>query len=96
MKITGRLTVWPSRALKQLDMTSSQITVPVGNYSDIDRDYGSLATYVADHALAVDGPTREYDVVGPNEIPDESLRRTKIGWPIFHIGGPPGRNLRRR
>jgi len=49
------------------------ITVHVGNDSDIDRDYDSLATYVADDALAVEGPIREYDVVGPNETPDESL-----------------------
>jgi effector-binding domain-containing protein len=66
------------------------ITVHVGNDSDIDRDYDCLATYVADHALAVEGPIREYDVVGPNETPDESLSRTEIGWPIFHIGGTPG------
>jgi hypothetical protein len=70
--------------------------VHVGNDSDLDRDYDSLATYAADHALAVEGPIREYDVVGPNETPDESLSRTEIRWPIFHIGGTPGRNLRRR
>jgi effector-binding domain-containing protein len=71
------------------------ITVHVGNHSDIDRAYGSLATHVADHALAVEGPIREYYVVGPNETPDESLWSAEIGRPIFHRGEPPGRNLRR-
>jgi DNA-binding transcriptional MerR regulator len=65
------------------------ITVHVGSHRDIDRAYGSLATYVADHALAVAGPIREYYVVGPNETPDESEWKTEIGWPIFHTGGTP-------
>lgn len=88
MKITGRLTILPVRTLTQLDMTSSQSRCR-GQRSDIDRDFGSLATYVAEHALAVEGPIREHSVVGPNETPDESLWRTEIGWPIFHIGGTP-------
>ena len=48
--------------------------------------YGSLATYVTDHALAVEGPIREYYVIGPHETRDEDQWRTEIGWPIFHTG----------
>jgi hypothetical protein len=71
------------------------ITVRVGNDSDIGRDYGSPATNVADHALTVEGPIREYYVVGPNETPDESLwNRDRVR--IFHIGGAPRANLWRR
>ncbi len=51
----------------------------VGNHRDIDRACGSLATYVADHVLAVGGPIREYYAVGPNETPDESEWKTEIG-----------------
>ena len=41
------------------------LTVHVGLHSgEIDRACGSLATYVIDHALAVDGPIREYYLVG--------------------------------
>ena len=53
---------------------------------ELDRVYGSLATYVASHALAVEGPIREYYVIGPRETSDETQWRTQIGWPIFHTG----------
>jgi effector-binding domain-containing protein len=43
-----------------------------------------LAAYVTDHALAVEGPIREYYLVGPHETADEDQWRTEIGWPIFH------------
>jgi hypothetical protein len=38
---------------------------------------------VTQHALAVDGPIREYYLVGPAETRNESLWRTEVGWPIF-------------
>jgi DNA-binding transcriptional MerR regulator len=63
------------------------ITVHAGPHnSEVDRAYGSLATYVTDHALAVEGPIREYYLVGPHETRDEDQWRTEIGWPIFHTG----------
>jgi len=56
-----------------------------------------LATYVTEHALAVEGPIREYYLIGPHETLDETQWRTEIGWPIFHTGqrhnpasSPPG------
>jgi DNA-binding transcriptional MerR regulator len=54
-----------------------------GSPADIDRSYGALAVYVARHALAVDGPIREYYLAGQGDIPDTSQWRTEIGWPIF-------------
>jgi DNA-binding transcriptional MerR regulator len=62
-------------------------TVHTGPHTDIDRAYGSLATYVTHHALAVDGPLREYYLVGPHDTPDQSRWRTEVGWPIFQTGG---------
>lgn len=53
---------------------------------EIDRAYGALGAYVAEHALAVEGPIREYYVVGPPETTDEDQWRTDIGWPIFDTG----------
>ena len=61
-----------------------------GPHTDIDRTYGALAEYVTRHALAVDGPIREYYLVGPSETPDESLWRTEVGWPIFQTRPPGG------
>jgi DNA-binding transcriptional MerR regulator len=54
-----------------------------GPHKGIDRTYGALGAYVTRHALAVDGPIREYYLVGPSETSDESLWRTEVGWPIF-------------
>ncbi|WP_345433725.1 MerR family transcriptional regulator [Actinoallomurus vinaceus] len=57
-----------------------------GPPSDADRAYGKLATYVTRHALAVDGPIREYYLVGQRDTPDTTQWRTQIGWPIFQTG----------
>jgi DNA-binding transcriptional MerR regulator len=54
-----------------------------GPPDDVDRSYGALATYVTRHALAVDGPIREYYLVGQHDSPDTARWRTEIGWPIF-------------
>jgi effector-binding domain-containing protein len=57
-----------------------------GSHASIDLAYGSLATYVTRHALAVEGPLREYYLVGPQDSSDASVWRTEIGWPIFQTG----------
>lgn len=57
-----------------------------GPPSDVDRAYGALSTYVARHAIAVDGPIREYYLVGQQDTPDTARWRTEIGWPIFLTG----------
>ncbi|HEX4495961.1 MAG TPA: MerR family transcriptional regulator [Thermoanaerobaculia bacterium] len=54
-----------------------------GAHTNIDLAYGALARYVAHHTLAVEGPIREYYVVGAHDTPDESSWLTEIGWPIF-------------
>jgi DNA-binding transcriptional MerR regulator len=54
-----------------------------GSHADVDRSYGALATYVSEHTLAVEGPVREYYVVGRHDTSDEQAWRTEIGWPIF-------------
>jgi DNA-binding transcriptional MerR regulator len=54
-----------------------------GSHKGIDRAYGALGAYVTQHALAVDGPIREYYLVGPTDTDDETLWRTEVGWPIF-------------
>jgi len=57
-----------------------------GPPDDVDRAYASLATYVTRHALAVDGPIREYYLVGQRDTPDDGRWRTEIGWPVFQTG----------
>ena len=60
--------------------------VHAGSHVDIDRAYGSLATYVSEHALGVDGPVRERYLVGRLDTADDDAWRTEIGWPIFRTG----------
>lgn len=59
------------------------IIAHAGSHKDIDRAYGALGAYVTKHALAVNGPLREYYVVGPTDTDDDARWRTEIGWPIF-------------
>jgi DNA-binding transcriptional MerR regulator len=54
-----------------------------GPLDDVDRSYGTLAAYVARHALAVNLPIREYYLVGQQDTPDTEHWRTEIGWPVF-------------
>jgi DNA-binding transcriptional MerR regulator len=54
-----------------------------GSHANVDVAYGALATYVSEHALAIEGPIREYYLVGQLDTADDSAWRTEIGWPIF-------------
>jgi DNA-binding transcriptional MerR regulator/effector-binding domain-containing protein len=62
------------------------VIVHAGPHTDVDRSYGTLASYVAEHALEVDGPIREYYLVDWRDTADESAWRTEICWPIFSTG----------
>jgi DNA-binding transcriptional MerR regulator len=59
-----------------------------GPEDGIDRAYGSLASYVARHALAVPGAIREFYPVNRHHTADPAHWRTEIGWPIFPTGDP--------
>ena len=63
--------------------TEVAVAVHAGSHCNIDIAYGALATHVTRHALSVDGPIREYYVVGPLDGPNEAEWRTEIAWPIF-------------
>jgi effector-binding domain-containing protein len=81
VRATGRVT---ALVVPEVELA---LTVHLGPHSgDIDLAYGSLATYVTDHALAVEGPIREYYPIGPHETSEEAQWRTEIGWPIFDTG----------
>ena len=62
------------------------VIVHPGSHADADRAYGALAGYVTSHALGVEGPIREYYLVGRHDTQDERAWRTEIGWPIFSTG----------
>jgi DNA-binding transcriptional MerR regulator len=96
----GRATVFvpcagPVRPLGRVE----PLEVPPGEFaviehtgppSEVDRAYGALAGYVARHALAVDGPLREYYLVGQRQTADSARWRTEVCWPVFRTGVPDG------
>jgi DNA-binding transcriptional MerR regulator len=53
-----------------------------GPLGDLDQTYGRLGTVVAERAIGVDGPIREYYLV-PFTEPDVSRHRTQVCWPVF-------------
>jgi hypothetical protein len=59
-----------------------------GSPADVDRTYAALATYVARHSLGVDGPIREYYLVGQHDTADTAQWRTEIAWPVFLTTAP--------
>ncbi|MEY9847249.1 DNA-binding transcriptional MerR regulator [Streptacidiphilus sp. BW17] len=80
LRPTGRVTPTTVPAAELATIVHS------GTHDDIDRAYGALATHVAEHELAVDGPLREYYLIGPGDTLDEGAWRTEIGWPVFATG----------
>jgi DNA-binding transcriptional MerR regulator len=62
------------------------VVTHAGPPSDVDRAYGALAAHVARHALAVDGPIREYYLVGQRDTADTTRWRTEVCWPVFRTG----------
>jgi DNA-binding transcriptional MerR regulator len=83
IRSTGRV------ALMTVPECDLAIATHAGNHNDVDRTYGSLAAYVAEYAVGVDGPIREFYLVGSRQSPDELEWRTEIGWPIFKTGRDP-------
>jgi DNA-binding transcriptional MerR regulator/effector-binding domain-containing protein len=76
--------------VRAVDIPAADLAVTVhhGAHDDIDRAYGSLAAYVAESAISLDGPIRETYLTSFRETPDADQWSTEIGWPIFHPGTP--------
>jgi DNA-binding transcriptional MerR regulator/effector-binding domain-containing protein len=72
-----------------VDVPAAELAVALhqGPYADLDQTYGALGVYVAERELGVEGPIREYYLVGPVDTDDESAHRTEVGWPIFQTTG---------
>jgi effector-binding domain-containing protein len=58
------------------------VMVHAGRAGDIDQTYGALGTVVAERAIGVESPIREYYLV-PFTEPDPDRHRTEICWPVF-------------
>lgn len=58
------------------------VTIHRGPFTDIDRSYGALGSYVAEHELLAPGPVREIYQTGPGDVPDPADFVTELCWPI--------------
>ena len=79
----------PVGRVEALTVPAGELAILIHNgpHDGIDRAYGALATHVTQHALAVDGPVREYYLSSRHDTADQSAWRTEIGWPIFQTIG---------
>jgi DNA-binding transcriptional MerR regulator len=69
--------------LTQINGIEAAIAVHDGAPGDLDRTYGALGTAVAERAIGVDGPIREYY---PDGFDASAPHRTEICWPVFLTG----------
>jgi effector-binding domain-containing protein len=58
------------------------VTIHHGAHDDLDRSYGALGRYLAEHDLKVEEPVREYYLVGPRHTEDADQWQTEIAWPV--------------
>lgn len=77
--------------LLEIPAVEAAIAVHEGPLDDIDRTYGALGTVVAERAIGVDGPIREYYLISYPETEDENEHRTEVAWPVFLTSGKPRR-----
>jgi DNA-binding transcriptional MerR regulator len=66
--------------LTEIAGIEAAVVVHDGPPEDIDRAYGALGTVVAERAIGVDGPIREYY---PDGFGEAEAHRTEICWPVF-------------
>ena len=72
--------------LTEIAGTEAAVAVHDGPAQDVDRTYAALGTAVAERAIGVDGPIREYY---PDGFDAAVPHRTEICWPVFLTGAAP-------
>lgn len=63
------------------------VTVHRGSFTELDRTYGALGTFVSQREIGVPGPIREHYQVTSAHTAHEAQHRTEVCWPVFHIRG---------
>jgi effector-binding domain-containing protein len=67
--------------VRVVEIPAAELAVAVhhGPHDDVDRAYGSLAAYVAQSAISLDGPIRETYLISNRETLDAERWSTEIG-----------------
>jgi DNA-binding transcriptional MerR regulator/effector-binding domain-containing protein len=76
--------------LLEIPAVEAAVAVHQGAFSEIDRTYGALGAVVAERAIGVDGPIREYYLVSSADTDDVAKHRTEVCWPVFRTGAASG------
>ena len=71
--------------LVEIPAVEAAVAVHEGDFSEIDRTYGAVGAVVAERAIGVDGPIREYYLVSSVDTDDARKHRTEVCWPVFRI-----------
>lgn len=64
------------------------VAVHQGSFSELDRTYAALGSYVAEREIGVNGPIREYYTVTAADTHDDARHRTEVCWPVFRTRPP--------
>ena len=72
--------------LLEIPAVEAAVAVHEGAFSEIDRTYAALGEVVAERAIGVDGPIREYYLVSSADTDDVDKHRTEVCWPVFGTG----------
>jgi DNA-binding transcriptional MerR regulator/effector-binding domain-containing protein len=72
--------------LLEIPAVEAAVAVHEGAFSEIDRTYAALGEVVAERAIGVDGPIREYYLVSSIDTDDVGKHRTEVCWPVFRTG----------
>ena len=72
--------------LLEIPAVEAAVAVHQGAFSEIDRTYAAVGAVVAERAIGVDGPIREYYLVSSADTEDVAKHRTEVCWPVFRTG----------
>ena len=72
--------------LARMERRLEQTQASVAALGEIDRTYAADGEVVAERAIGVDGPIREYYLVSSADTDDVAKHRTEVCWPVFHTG----------
>jgi DNA-binding transcriptional MerR regulator len=79
----GRQWLHGRARITEIPAADVAVAVHKGSLDDADRTYAALGTEVAERAIGIDGPIREYYAVSALDTDDEASYRTEICWPVF-------------
>ncbi|MEV0250024.1 MerR family transcriptional regulator [Nocardia sp. NPDC050712] len=78
----ARFDVPDGLAVVELPARRFAVAVHSGAFDDLDRTYGALGSYVAEHDTALTEPVRELYPTSPGDTADPSAYRTEVCWPV--------------